>query len=148
MSVEPFFRKALLGILVLVLVGTEIELILLKHYEDVWQLVPMVLLPVSLVVLTWHGLSAGSAALKALRVVMVLLALSGGVGVIQHYRTNLLDASESNPSLAGTELYLEALEGSIPALAPGTMLQIGLLGLLFTYRHPRLGGHTSRSTTV
>jgi hypothetical protein len=35
-------------------------------------------------------------------------------------------------------LFREALSGATPALAPGTMVQFGLLGLLYTYRHPRL----------
>jgi hypothetical protein len=31
---------------------------------------------------------------------------------------------------------IETLRGAIPALAPGAMAQLGLLGLLVSYRHP------------
>jgi hypothetical protein len=44
-----------------------------------------------------------------------------------------------NPALAGFELVRESLSGATPALAPGTMIQLGLIGLAYTYRHPRLG---------
>jgi hypothetical protein len=70
--------------------------------------------------------------------VMVLAFVSGGVGVIQHFLANLEYAAESDPSLSGKALYLEAIWGSTPALAPGTMVQLALLGLAFTFRHPRL----------
>jgi hypothetical protein len=44
-----------------------------------------------------------------------------------------------NPSAAGTDLIWESLTGAMPALAPGTMFQLGLVGLLYTYGHPGLG---------
>lgn len=135
-------RRAILVILVIVLVGTEIELFLLKHTEDYWQLVPIVLIPLTLVILTWHGVTKGRAALRTLQGVMLLCVISGGIGVIQHYRANLIDAAESDPSLSGRGLYIGALQGAIPALAAGTMVQIGLLGLAFAFRHPRLRPRT------
>jgi hypothetical protein len=137
-STTAVLRRAILAILVIVLIGTEAELFLLKHIEDYWQLVPIVLIPLTLVILAWHGLSQGRAALRALQLVMALALVSGGIGVIQHYRANLVDAAESDPSLSGKALYVKAVAGSIPALAPGTMVQIGLLGLAFAFRHPRL----------
>lgn len=140
-------RGAILTILVIVLIGTELELFLLKHIEDAWQLVPIVIIPLTLLVLAWHGLSRGTAALRALQVLMVAALVSGGIGVIQHYRANIRDAGESDPSLSGKALYIEALAGSIPALAPGTMVQIALLGLAFAFRHPRLVSEPSRSQT-
>lgn len=137
-------RGAILAILVIVLIGTEVELFLLKHTEDPWQLVPVVIIPLTLLLLAWHGLSSGTAALRTLQVLMLASFVAGAIGVIQHYRANLLDAGESDPSLSGRALYIEAIEGSIPALAPGTMVQIALLGLAFAFRHPRLGGDPTR----
>lgn len=136
-STVVILRRAVLAILILVLAGTEAELFLLKHIEDVWQLVPVVIIPLTLLVLAWHGLSRGTAALRTLQVLMVASLLAGGIGVIQHYRANLIDAAESDPSLSGKALYLKATSGSIPALAPGTMVQIALLGLAYAFRHPR-----------
>ena len=36
------------------------------------------------------------------------------------------------------KLVWKALRGATPALAPGALAQLGLLGLLYTYRHPAL----------
>jgi hypothetical protein len=42
------------------------------------------------------------------------------------------------PSRSGFELFREAMMGATPALAPGSMIQIALIGLAYSYRHPRL----------
>ena len=42
--------------------------------------------------------------------------------------------------MRGLELVWEALKGATPALAPGAMAQLGLVGLAFAYRHPLLSG--------
>ena len=42
------------------------------------------------------------------------------------------------PTLAGKEMVAEMLTGAFPALAPGTMALLGLIGLLLTWRHPAL----------
>jgi hypothetical protein len=78
--------------------------------------------------------------IAAFRAVMALFIVSGCVGVVQHFLGNIDYARDSNPSLAGLELYKEALVGATPALAPGTMVQLGLVGLLFAYRHPAAKG--------
>jgi hypothetical protein len=131
-------RQAILFVLVLVLLGTSIELVLLKHTDGAWQWTPLVLMGATALVLLWYGVTKQAAALRAFQGVMVLAFVSGGVGVIQHFLANLEYAAESDPSLSGKALYLEAIWGSTPALAPGTMAQLALLGLAFTFRHPRL----------
>jgi hypothetical protein len=40
---------------------------------------------------------------------------------------------EMYPGLSGLELFREAMKGATPALAPGTMTILGLLGLAYTY---------------
>ena len=40
--------------------------------------------------------------------------------------------------MGGWELVLESLTGALPALAPGTMIYLGLLGWAATFRHPLL----------
>lgn len=140
-------RRALLFILVLGNVGVVAELLLLKHTDGFWQFIPLTLIGATLLVVAWYGLSRGAAALKVLRVVLVLCFISGGVGVVQHFRGNLVYAAESNPSISGRELYLEAIMGSTPALAPGTMVQLALIGLAFVFRHPVLRGDTREANT-
>ena len=136
-------RQALLLLLVIGTLGTIVELLLLKHTDGFWQLAPLFLCGLILVVLVWFGVARSTASLRALQGIMVVTLLSGGVGVIQHFRGNVTYASESNPSLSGRELYVEAIMGSTPTLAPGMMVQLALIGLAFAFRHPRLRGATS-----
>ncbi|MDA1080186.1 MAG: hypothetical protein O2973_00700 [Gemmatimonadetes bacterium] len=133
-------RRAVLAILVIGLVGTEIELLLLKHTDGVWQLIPIVLQGAVILVLIWFGIAKSAASLRALQGLMFACLIAGGIGVYQHFEANVEYASDSNPSLSGSDLYKEAVLGSTPTLAPGTMVQLALLGLAFTFRHPRLRG--------
>ena len=133
-----FVRRALLTILVVGLVGAEIELLLLKHTDGFWQLVPVVAVAIAIAVVVWCVAAPSVPALTALRMVMVVFLIAGVVGVIQHFTGNIGYEKESNPGLAGAELYRAAAMGSTPLLAPGVMLQIGLVGLLFAFRHPAL----------
>jgi hypothetical protein len=126
--------------LILGVVGTQIELLLLKHTDGIWQLTPLLLNSTVLIALVWFGLRRSAASLRALQAIMVLCLASGAVGIIQHFRANVGYARDSDPSLAGQALYKEAVMGSTPTLAPGTMVQLALLGLAFTFRHPRLRG--------
>lgn len=138
----------LLFILLLGLAGTAAELVLLQHYEDPWQLVPLALIGLALAVLAWHGLTAGSASVRAIQVLMALFVVSGLIGVGLHHNANSEFELEMDPSLAGFRLFKEALSGATPALAPGTMMQLGLIGLVYAYRHPRLeAGSAKREET-
>jgi len=129
-------RRVLLAILVLGLIGSGVELLLLKHTDGLWQLVPLFQIGVALVVLGWHAVAPGPASLRALQVLMAMFLLSGIAGVLLHYRGNMAWELERMPGTGGWELFRRAVRGATPALAPGAMLQLGLVGLLYTYRHP------------
>jgi hypothetical protein len=129
-------RRLLFVTLIVSLVGTIIELLLLEHFEDVWQWTPIILLAAALLTLGWHALEHGPRSLNVLRGLMVLCMASGMVGVLLHYRGNVEFELEMYPDLSGWKLFKEAMMGATPALAPGAMLQIGLVGLAWTFRHP------------
>jgi hypothetical protein len=133
-------RRMLLLTLALGVTGNATELLLLGHFEDWWQRIPLALSALVLLALAWVVLSRGAAALRVLQLVLLVCAASGGLGVLLHYRGNVEFEREMYPSRAGMELFREAMTGATPALAPGTMLVIALVGLAYTYRHPRLGG--------
>ena len=63
---------------------------------------------------------------------MFLSIVSGGLGVWFHLKANFEFEMELHPSLEGWELLKESLSGAIPALAPGSMVALGLVGHLFT----------------
>jgi hypothetical protein len=69
---------------------------------------------------------------------MLLFLVAGGAGVILHYRGNTEFERERDPVIAGWDLFRRALQGATPALAPGTMVLLGSIGLLYAYRHPAL----------
>ncbi len=120
------------------LAGTGAELLLLEHFEDWRQIVPIALIAGALVVLIWHAVDRRALPVRVLQGLMLVFALSGVMGLIFHYRGNVEFEREMYPSRAGLELFREAMMGATPALAPGTMIQLALIGLAYTYRHPRL----------
>jgi hypothetical protein len=136
----------LFAILLLGVVGTCAELLLLAHTEGFWQQVPVYLLLGSLVVLGWHAVRRGTASMRVLQALMVLFVASGFVGLGQHFSGNMEFELEMHPTAEGFGLMWEALRGATPTLAPGTMIQLGLLGLLYAHRHPALGVVAPRSS--
>ena len=96
-----FVRRALLAVLVLGVVGTEAELLLLKHYEDAWQYAPLVLNGIALLIVGWHLVSRNRASVRMLQVTMALYLLAGATGLFLHYRGNVEWELERTPGLAG-----------------------------------------------
>jgi len=131
--VTAVVRHSLLGILVLGLIGTEIELFLLKHTDGFWQIAPLWLIGAGIVAVVWCAVTESRASLRVLDVVMVTFILSGGAGVLLHYQGNVEWERERVPGIGGSSLVWQALMGATPTLAPGTMLQLGLVGLLYGY---------------
>ncbi len=134
--------KALRGFLLILLLigilGLGAELLLLEHIEDLWQWAPLILMGVSLAVLGWRAVDRGRVSMRALQGTMILFVVSGFVGLWMHYQGNVEFEREMYPTLKGLALFWEALKGATPTLAPGAMIQLGLLGLAYTYRHPVL----------
>ena len=138
-STIRIIRRLLLAILTIGIIGTAADLLLIEHFEDGWQLPPLALFALALVVVAWTALRPVWISLLTLRVVMTLFILAGGAGVLLHYNGNSEFQKEMDPELAGWPLFVKVVTAkSPPALAPGVMVQLGLIGLLYTYRHPAL----------
>ena len=135
-------RGALLGLFVLGAGGTGVELLLLGHTEDFWQWVPLVLMAASLVTLACRVSARGPRSLRLFQGTMILFVLSGGVGLWLHYHGNAEFELEMYPALRGFELFRESVTGATPTLAPGTMLELGLVGLLYNVSPPRAESRT------
>lgn len=136
-TVTRSLRRGLLVLLGFGLLGTAVDLVLLDHYEDVWQMPPLVLCVASLLIVLWVGLRSGPTAVRALRIAMVLCIVSGLAGLALHYNGNREFQHEIDPELAGWALFIKVVTAKAPpALAPAVMAQLGFLGLLYTYRHP------------
>jgi hypothetical protein len=135
---ENVLRSALLVLFVVGSVGTGVELLLLGHTEDTWQWTPLVLMGLSVPALTWFLVRPGRAGGRTLQVLMGLFVVGGVIGLSLHYRGNAEFELEMYPSLEGFGLFWEAVRGATPVLAPGMLIELGLLGLAYTYRHPAL----------
>jgi hypothetical protein len=121
------------------MVGTAVDLMLLNHHEDLWQLVPLAVIALGLLSVGVAATSGGAGAVSLMRVVMALFIAAGMLGVGLHYAGNREFQREIDPGLQGWLLFVKAMTAKAPpALAPAAMIQIGLLGLLYTYRHPAL----------
>jgi hypothetical protein len=113
-------------------------LLFLGHTIGVNQLIPVVLLVMSMLVLAWHALERKSASLRTFQITMVCLVAAGILGTGFHYWANEKFELEGDPGMKGMDLFSKVMTGAAPALAPGTMVQLGLLGLIYTFRHPAL----------
>jgi len=144
-STELRLRRFMLALLAFGLAGVTTELILLEHYEDVWMLAPLALIAVAAVTIVWHWLGGSRASLRVLQVTMALFLVAGAAGVVLHYRGNLEFQLEIDPSQSHWTLFKKVMHAKAPpALAPGVMAQLGLLGLVYAFRHPTLrrGDHS------
>lgn len=130
-------RSALFLILVLGMLGTGAELLLLNHTEDRFQWIPLMLIFLGLMAAGWHWACRSATSLRVLQAILIAFIASGFAGMYFHYQGSVEFKLESNPSLRGWDLFRQAIGNKAPPLlAPGAMIQLGLVGLLFTYRHP------------
>lgn len=126
-------RRLLLALLTFGLCGTIAELWLIGHHEDWKQLIPLVVMALSLVALAGFAVSQASTATRLFRICMLTLMLSGATGSVLHYRANMEFQLEMDPTLGGVALLTKVLHAKAPpALAPGNMVLLGLLGLVST----------------
>jgi hypothetical protein len=132
-------RRLLLGILLFGLVGTATELVLMRHNEDAWQMIPLVVIAVAILAsVVMFATRARALAIQLFRAAMLLLMLSGATGAVLHYRANMEFKLEMDPSLSGLALFWSVIRAKAPpALAPGNMALLGLLGFACAFRLDR-----------
>lgn len=131
-------RLMLLALVVLGSLGLALELLLLEHFEDTPQLVPLILLGAAIVASVALYVRPSRLTVRAFQGVMVALIAGAAAGLYLHYRGNVEFEMEMDAALRGFTLVWAALRGATPTLAPGALAQIGIIGLILTYRHPRL----------
>ena len=138
-SLELILRRLILALLTFGLVATLGDLFGLGHYKDSWQLIPIASLITALLVVVWHVFAGSAASVRVLRLVMAGILIVGLTGLVLHMRGSAEFQLDANPDLAGWPLIAKVLRAKAPpALAPGAMVQMGLLGLIYGFRHPAL----------
>ena len=142
-------RRCLLAVLALGLAGTGIELVLLEHYETAAQFVPLVSVALALAVLIWHRVKGDRPSVRALQATMTLFLIAGAAGVGFHLRGAAEFQLEIDPSQSRWEIIKKVMRSKAPpVLAPGLMVQLGLVGLVYAYRHPALDAPDSGSQSL
>jgi hypothetical protein len=132
-------RRLLLVLVTVVLLATAIDLFLIGHYEEPWQLLPLVTIAAALAVSAWVAGSRSPWSVATFRIAMLLLVVTGVLGIGMHFNGSREFQIEMDPALSGWALFIKAMRAKAPpTLAPGAMAQAGLFGLLYTYRHPAL----------
>jgi hypothetical protein len=127
-------RLWIVGVIVLGLIGTMTELILLEHDEQALQFVPLVLMALGAAALVWEATAKTTASLRTLQTVMGLFVLSGFAGMAAHFNGSAEYQLELNPDLSIWELLDKIVHAKAPPLlAPGMMIQMGLLGLAYAF---------------
>lgn len=129
-------RKFILATFLVTSLGAGFELFLLEHMEDFWQIVPLVLIGISAVMILWMHVGAPDLVEKIFTALMLLSIISGFVGVFLHLKGNIEFEQEMYPAMEGFELMWKSLKGATPSLAPGTMMAIGMIGMLYTRSKP------------
>ncbi|HET7182697.1 MAG TPA: hypothetical protein VFI15_10735 [Candidatus Limnocylindrales bacterium] len=153
-STDPavLLRGGIVALAALGVVGLLVELAFLRHWSTVGALV------------VWPALAAAAAAVVALvrrptagrvrlvRWLALAVVVVGIAGIVLHVNENLI-AGPLDRSYAATWDSLSAVEqlflavtggvGPAPALAPGSMSELGLAIALATFRHPALEARAS-----
>ena len=129
-------RRLLVGILLFGLIGTAVELTLMGHDEDGWQMIPLVVLTMAILAsVAMLAIKDRAWVATGFRIAMLLLMLSGAMGSVLHYRANMEFKLEMDPSLGGLALFSSVIQAKAPpALAPGNMALLGLLGFACAFR--------------
>lgn len=140
-------RALLLAVVSVGVLGTLTDLLLLAHYADAFQLIPTVLLVVCLVIIAWHTSRPSATTVRLFQGAMLLLMAAGTAGVAFHFNGAAAFQLEIDPSLTRSALFAKVIRvHAPPLLAPASLVQVALVGLIHTYQHPRLTRGRAEST--
>ena len=139
-------RALLVGLFMFGLAGTITELVMLEHYEEAWMVAPLAAIGLSIVAAALHLVVDSARTATLLRALGVVLVALGAIGMVLHFRGSMEFQLEMDPTMSRWDLFWKVLHMKAPpTLAPGSLIQFGLLGILSTFRHPALAGTRSSS---
>jgi hypothetical protein len=142
-------RRSLIALSGLSAVGTGLELLLLRHWDNGLELIPFAsigVLGIAIAILLGASRRRG---VWAARVIATAVAVSGAVGVFIHVRSNYEAApldfryTDSWATTAEPIRWLLAATDTVgpsPTLAPAALTFAALALLAATLRHPALAG--------
>jgi hypothetical protein len=137
------FRLFLLTLSGFILAGTVVELWLTEHTESLVQWIPFFLAGLGLLMIVVVLFRPQRALLVGLRIVMGMMVLGSLFGIYEHVEHNLAFELEIQPSATASQVFMKALGGANPLLAPGILALAALLALAATYYHPAFEKQTN-----
>ena len=127
-------RRVILIVLMMGMAGLLAELALIAHYEDMAQWIPIALLAFGLLAVAADLALSKSWTQLVIQLTMVLMIGAGVLGIYFHFHGSREFQLEMDPQMRGTTLMWHVLRAkSPPTLAPGSMMQLGILGLGYAY---------------
>jgi hypothetical protein len=130
-------RRMLLALLLFGLFGTTAELLLLKHYDSGWMLAPFATIAIAVAGAVGRLARPSAASVRWLRLSMLPLLAAGVAGAYLHYLGGVAFQTDMDPTLPRWQMFWKVVRMQAPpTLAPGVLVQFGLLGLASTYRDP------------
>jgi hypothetical protein len=134
---SSMLRRLLVVLLLFGLFGTTVELLLVKHYESAWMFAPFAVSAVAAAGAIGRLARPSAASVRWLRLSMLPLLAAGVAGACLHYLGGLAFQTDVDPTLPRWQLFWKVVRMQAPpTLAPGVLIQLGLLGLASTYRDP------------
>lgn len=121
-------KYVILYTLIFFLFGSIIELYLIKHYEDVIQIIPIFCLGVSLGSLIILYFRVSKLTINLFKGSLSVISFVGLLGVILHLNSNFQFEKEMRPSSSTMDLFIESLSGALPALAPLNLVLLAMVG--------------------
>ena len=116
------------------MMGTGAELLLLNHVESAAQIIPVALLSVALPMFFWLAVLQRPVALLSFKAMMASFVVAGLLGMFFHYRGAREFQLEVDPALKGTALFWKTVRAKAPpALAPASLIGLGLVGFAYTF---------------
>lgn len=139
-SADILFRlqRFLLALSILLLGGTVVELLLVKHWEDAVQIIPFVLCVLGAIAALLLLFLPRRSTVLGLRLSMALVMCGSLFGIYEHFANNFAFQREIKPNASMTDILVSAVAGGNPLLAPGTLAVAAVLALAATYYHPAL----------
>ena len=129
------FRLFLLTLSGFILVGTVVELWLTEHTESLVQWIPFILAGLGLLGVVGVLFRPRRLTLLGLRIVMGLVVLGSFFGIYEHVEHNLAFELEIRPNATVGQVFMAALGGASPLLAPGILALAAILAIAATYYH-------------
>ena len=121
-------KQVLVLALLFMMIGSLLELYLLEHYEDTWQLIPILSVGTTLVTLLILFFKKTTKVVNLFKAVLILTALSGVYGVYLHLQSNFEFEQDMKPTASFWQLISESISGALPTLAPMSLVVLACIG--------------------